>query len=49
MPKSRNIARGTLKSFGMINFKKPHAPLLFIAGEKDNIIPAELNRKNSEA
>lgn len=46
VPESRNIARGTLKSFAKIDFKKPHAPLLFIAGEKDNIIPADLNRKN---
>ena len=46
VPESRNIARGTLKSFAKIDFKKPHVPMLFIAGEKDNIIPADLNRKN---
>ena len=30
----------------VIDFKKPHQPLLFIAGTKDNIIPATLNRRN---
>ena len=49
VPESRNIARGTLKSFARIDFKKSHAPLLFIAGEKDNIIPAALNKKNFDA
>jgi pimeloyl-ACP methyl ester carboxylesterase len=29
--------------------KRPHRPLLFIAGEKDNIVPADLNRKNYAA
>lgn len=49
VPESRAIAWGTLKPFAKIDFKKPHAPLLFIAGEKDNIIPAALNRKNFRA
>jgi len=49
VPESRNIARGTLKKFGRIDMKKPHQPLLFIAGELDNIIPADLNRKNFKA
>lgn len=49
VPESRNIARGTLKSFAKIDFKKPHQPLLFIAGEKDNIIPVDLNVKNFKA
>lgn len=49
VPESRNIARGTLKSFAKIDFKKPHNPLLIIAGEKDHIIPVSLNKKNFEA
>ena len=49
VPESRNIPRGTLKSFAKIDMKKPHSPLLFIAGEKDHIVPATLNRKNFEA
>ena len=34
---------------GEIDFKKPHPPLLFIAGEKDHIIPSSLNKKNFSA
>jgi pimeloyl-ACP methyl ester carboxylesterase len=49
VPESRNIPRGTLKSFAKIDFKMPHNPLLFIAGEKDHIVPASLNKKNFEA
>ena len=49
VPESRNIPRGTLKSFAKIDFKKPHNPLLIIAGEKDHIVPASLNRKNFNA
>jgi pimeloyl-ACP methyl ester carboxylesterase len=48
VPTSRNIPRGTLKKFGKIDFKKPHVPLLFIAGEEDRIIPMKLNKKNFE-
>ncbi|MCK9410334.1 MAG: alpha/beta hydrolase [Bacteriovoracaceae bacterium] len=48
VPESRNIPRsGTLKD-GKINFNAPHNPLLFIAGERDNIVPSSLNRKNYE-
>jgi pimeloyl-ACP methyl ester carboxylesterase len=46
VPESRNIARETLKKAGKIDFKKPHAPLLFISGEKDHILPASLNKSN---
>lgn len=49
VPESRNIGRTTLYGFGKIDMKKAHAPLLFIAGEKDNIIPSVLNRKNLKA
>lgn len=49
VPESRNIPRGTTKEFAKIDFAKPHAPLLFIAGEKDHIIPKELNKKNFDA
>lgn len=49
VPESRNIPRSSTKRDGYIDFKKPHAPLLFIAGEKDNIIPASLNKKNFDA
>lgn len=46
VPESRNIPRETLKKAGKIDFKKPHAPLLFISGKEDHIIPASLNKKN---
>ena len=49
VPESRNIPRSSTKNDGKIDFKKSHAPLLFIAGEKDNIVPSSLNRKNFEA
>jgi pimeloyl-ACP methyl ester carboxylesterase len=49
VPESRNIPRGTLKKFAKIDCKKPHAPLLIIAGEKDHIVPASLNIKNFKA
>ena len=45
VPESRNLAR-TTGSATKLDFSKPHAPLLFIAGEKDNIIPHSLNEKN---
>jgi len=45
VPESRLIPRESL--FGaQIDFKKPHAPLLLIAGGNDNIIPPDLNEKN---
>jgi pimeloyl-ACP methyl ester carboxylesterase len=45
VPESRRIPRESL--FGAkIDFKKPHAPLLLIAGGNDHIIPAVLNQTN---
>lgn len=49
VPESRNIPRSATKNDGKIDFSKPHAPLLFIAGQKDHIIPPSLNKKNLEA
>jgi len=49
VPESRNIPRSSTGDEGKIDFKKPHPPLLFIAGEKDHIIPASLNRDNFKA
>jgi pimeloyl-ACP methyl ester carboxylesterase len=49
VPESRNIPRSSTKNDGRIDFKKPHDPLLLIAGEKDHIVPSSLNRKNFEA
>ena len=49
VPESRNIARSSTMNDGYIDFKKPHNPLLFIAGEKDHIVPSSLNNKNFRA
>jgi len=49
VPESRNIPRTSTGNEGKIDFNKPHNPLLFIAGEKDHIIPSSLNRKNFKA
>jgi pimeloyl-ACP methyl ester carboxylesterase len=50
VPESRNIPRSMLNDpYGKIDFNKPHNPLLFISGEKDNIIPASLNVSNLNA
>lgn len=46
VPEGRNIPRQSTQDAGKVDWSKPHAPLLIIAGEKDNIIPASLNRKN---
>jgi pimeloyl-ACP methyl ester carboxylesterase len=49
VPESRNIPRSGTGKDGAIDFKQAHAPLLIIAGEKDNIIPSSLNKKNFDA
>jgi len=46
VPESRRLGRGGLSRAAKVNFKKAHAPLLLIAGEKDHIMPASLNRTN---
>jgi pimeloyl-ACP methyl ester carboxylesterase len=46
---SRNVLRDCLGPSGEVDLDRPHAPLLFIGGEKDEIIPADLNEKNAKA
>jgi len=46
---SRNVFRDCMGSTANIDTDQPHAPLLFIAGSEDQIIPADLNQKNFEA
>lgn len=46
VPESRNVPVSALGAVGKVDFKKPRRPLLIIAGEKDHIIPASLNRAN---
>ncbi|SRR5581483_4866256 len=45
VPESRRIPRESLLG-ARIDFRKPHAPLLLIAGGNDHIIPPDLNEKN---
>lgn len=41
-PESRKLARDPLlKASAKLDLKKPHQPLLFIAGSNDKIFPAE--------
>jgi esterase/lipase len=49
VPESRNIPRSSTKKDGYVDFRNPHNPLLFIAGEKDHLIPSLLNKKNFKA
>jgi len=49
VPESRNVPRRTLSAFAEVDFSAPHNPLLFIAGEKDHIVPATLNLENFHA
>ena len=49
VPEGRNIPRSSRFSDGIIDFNKPHKPLLFISAEKDHIIPISLNIKNAKA
>lgn len=49
IPESKRVARGGLTGAAKVDFKKAHAPLLIMAGAKDNIIPAHLNKRNFKA
>lgn len=46
---SRNVLRTSLGSAGQVDLKKPHAPLFFVTGAADHIIPASLVKTNFEA
>ena len=46
VPESRRVPAESLTSTARIDFRKPGAPLLLIAGSNDHIIPASLNRSN---
>lgn len=46
LPESKRALRGALTAASRINFSKAHAPLLFVSGGKDQILPASLQRKN---
>lgn len=46
MPESRGLYRSALTSDARVDFARPRAPLLLIAGELDHSMPAALNRAN---
>ena len=46
VPESHKVGRQLiLNSFSNIDFKKPHAPILFVGGGKDHIFPPNLTQK----
>lgn len=45
-PESKRVVRGALTPTAIIDWKKPHAPLLLLAGDQDTIMPASLNQRN---
>jgi pimeloyl-ACP methyl ester carboxylesterase len=46
VPESRRVGKGPDTDAAKIEYARPRAPLLFVAGGEDHIIPAGLNRKN---
>jgi pimeloyl-ACP methyl ester carboxylesterase len=46
---SRNVLRDCMGEAGRIDLGAPHGPLLLIAGEKDEIIPPDLTKRNFDA
>jgi pimeloyl-ACP methyl ester carboxylesterase len=46
VPQSKLIPRDTLGKIAAIDYKTKKQPLLFVAGEKDKIIPSSLNKSN---
>lgn len=49
VPESRNVLRDAMGQAGHLDLAAPHVPLLFIGGDRDQIIPDKLNRRNAEA
>lgn len=45
-PESKKVIRGALSRRARVDFNRPHAPLLFLAGTADRLMPAALNRAN---
>jgi pimeloyl-ACP methyl ester carboxylesterase len=46
IPESKLAVRDGFKCKTRINFENPHVPLLFTAGNRDQVIPAALNYRN---
>ncbi len=46
VPESKLLVRDATTSAAKVDFARPHAPLLFLAGSTDRFIPASLNYSN---
>jgi pimeloyl-ACP methyl ester carboxylesterase len=46
VPESKKLVRDAFISKSKIDYRKPHPPLLFISGSRDQLIPASQNRSN---
>ena len=46
---SRNVFRDCMTDVAKIDVDRPHAPLLFIGAEQDEIVPSPLCKRNAEA
>lgn len=46
---SRNVLRGSLGAAGRVDLAREHAPLLFIAGDQDRVVPEKLEQKVAAA
>jgi pimeloyl-ACP methyl ester carboxylesterase len=46
IPESKLVCRDWMTKLAKVDYKKPHAPLLFISGSTDNIVPASFNYDN---
>jgi alpha-beta hydrolase superfamily lysophospholipase len=46
VPESRRVPAGAITRVAAIDFRKPHPPLLLVAGSNDHLIPAALSRTN---
>ncbi len=46
IPESKMLVREGLSDDALVDFAKPHVPLLFTSGDKDNCTPAGLNESN---
>jgi pimeloyl-ACP methyl ester carboxylesterase len=49
VPESRNVPRSTLGPAARIRFRRPHAPLLLVAGTEDHLTPARMVARNARA
>lgn len=46
VPESKLVCRDWMTKVAKVDYNKPHAPLLFISGSTDNIVPASFNYDN---